>query len=59
MLVLTRRDGETIQILTENDEVITLTVTQISSGQVKLGISAPPACRILRQELIEEEEHAA
>lgn len=48
MLVLTRKIGEKILI----GDDITLTVVDIGPGRVKLGISAPPECRILRSELV-------
>ena len=47
MLVLSRKISESIQI--GND--ITITVTQIAGGEVKLGIEAPSHVRILRGEL--------
>ena len=48
MLVLSRRVGETINI--GND--IKITVTAISGGQVRIGISAPKEVKVLRQELV-------
>lgn len=51
MLVLTRRKEESIVI---NGDV-TITVLEVDrSGQVKLGITAPKAYRILRSELLRE-----
>lgn len=47
MLVLTRKKSESVSI--GNDVVIT--VTQIGSGKVKLGIVAPDHVRIRRSEL--------
>jgi len=52
MLVLTRKNGESLQIVTENNEVIEIMVTKVSGEQVKIGFDAPPSCRILREELI-------
>lgn len=54
MLVLTRRNGEALQIVTENSEVIEIKVTNVQGEQVKIGFDAPASCRILRQELIED-----
>ncbi|WP_397570459.1 carbon storage regulator [Schlesneria sp. T3-172] len=48
MLVLTRKKSESISI--GNDVVIT--ITQIGSGKVKLGIVAPDHIRIRRSELV-------
>src|SRR5262249_22598855 len=47
MLVLTRRPGE--QIVIGNG--IRVTVVRGGSGRVKIGIEAPPAVRINRQEI--------
>ena len=54
MLVLTRRNGESLQIVTENNEVIEIKITNVQGEQVKIGFEAPASCRILRQELIED-----
>jgi carbon storage regulator len=50
MLVLTRKEGESIQI----GENILLTVVAIENGQVKLGIQAPEGIKIYRSELYEQ-----
>ncbi len=55
MLVLTRKIGEKILI----GDDITLTVVDIGPGRMKLGISAPPECRILRSELVFDLEPTA
>ena len=47
MLVLSRKKGQSIQI----GDGITITVTQVSGGKVRLGISAPPEVAIRRSEL--------
>jgi len=47
MLVLSRKVGEQIVI----DGGITVTVTSIDGGKVRLGISAPPDIRIDRAEV--------
>jgi carbon storage regulator len=47
MLVLNRGIGERICI----GDAIVLTVVGTSSGQVRLGIEAPPTVRVLREEL--------
>ena len=51
MLVLSRRDGETILLRLPNGEEIE--VTLISGGPCKLGISAPAEVEIVRTELDE------
>ena len=58
MLILTRRIGESIAI--GNDIVITLVA--VSGNQVRLGIDAPRAVRVLRQEIhhqMQEENRTA
>ena len=50
MLVLSRKVGERIRI---GDEV-TVTVVRITGGGVRLGIEAPAALSIIREELHEE-----
>jgi carbon storage regulator len=47
MLVLTRKVGESLII----DDAIRVTVTQISGGNVRIGIEAPSNVRIVREEI--------
>lgn len=49
MLVLTRREGERIQI----GDHIRITVVRIVGGGVRLGIEAPPEVAVMRSELKE------
>lgn len=51
MLVLTRREGETLVI----DGDIKVTVLSIKGNQVRIGIDAPKEVPIHRQELLELE----
>lgn len=51
MLVLTRRDGETIRLLLPNGDEIE--VTLISGGPCRLGITAPAEVEIVRTEIAE------
>jgi carbon storage regulator len=48
MLVLTRKASE--QIMIGND--ITVTITRVEGGQVRVGIEAPPEILIRRAELV-------
>lgn len=48
MLILTRREDEAIQI----GEDIRIVVVRTQSGQVKLGIEAPPDMQVAREELL-------
>jgi carbon storage regulator len=52
MLVLTRKLGETIVI----NGNITITVSQLDRGKVRLAIDAPPEVPILRSELLERRQ---
>ncbi len=47
MLLLTRRDGESIHI----GDDIKVTVLEVKGNQVKIGIDAPGDIAILREEL--------
>lgn len=58
MLVLTRKLGENIRI----GDSVKITVLEVRSGQVKLGIDAPPEVKVHREEiykLIQEENRRA
>jgi len=54
MLVLSRRPGESIQI----SDDITVTVSQVRGGRVRLSINAPADVRILRKEIAASEPTA-
>ena len=51
MLILRRRIGERIVI----DGRIEVTVLHIRGGKVRLGFSAPPSVRLVREELLRPE----
>lgn len=51
MLCLKRRTGERIVLMT-SDGRVTVQVYDIDRGTVKLGIDAPQAVKILREELL-------
>lgn len=58
VLVLTRRLGENIRI----GDSVKITVLEVRSGQVKLGIDAPPEVKVHREEIyarIQEENRRA
>lgn len=58
MLVLTRKLGENIRI----GDQVKITVLEVRSGQVKLGIEAPPDVKVHREEIyarIQEENRRA
>ena len=54
MLILTRKDGESIHIHTPDKHVINIKITQSRGGQVKVGIDAPAYYAVLREELLKE-----
>ncbi len=49
MLVLTRKQGETIQIGRD----VEITVVRLKNNQVRIGVQAPEATTVLRGELVE------
>ncbi len=51
MLVLSRKPGESIQI----DENISVTVSEVRGGRVRLSIDAPRSVRIVRREVLERD----
>ena len=50
MLVLTRRVGDQIVI----NDTIRVTVVAIKGGKVRLGFTAPPTARVVRQEIYDD-----
>lgn len=52
MLVLTRKEGERIQI----GDNICITVVRIAGGGVRLGVEAPPQVAVIRGELKEQSD---
>lgn len=50
MLILSRKENESIEI----GDDITVTVTRIDGGRVRLGITAPPTVNVARTELAED-----
>ncbi|MBI4522641.1 MAG: carbon storage regulator CsrA [Deltaproteobacteria bacterium] len=52
MLVLTRRSGESVTL---GDDIV-VKILSVGKGQVRIGISAPPNVRVLREEIYREME---
>lgn len=52
MLILSRRVDESLLI---GDE-IGIVVLEVRGGQVRLGVQAPAAIKVLRDELVDDEE---
>ena len=56
MLILSRKQNESF-LIEGKEGKIEIIVTEISGGQVRLGIHAPKSYKILRQELIQTMEN--
>jgi len=54
MLVLSRNEGESIIFNLPSGEQITVTLTEYSGLQTKVGIEAPKDVKVLREELLNE-----
>ena len=52
MLVLSRKEGESIVLTTPTGETVTITLTKYRGAQTIVGIEAPKSRKILRSELI-------
>jgi carbon storage regulator len=52
MLILSRRDGEVIQI----GDGVRLLISSVSDGKARIGIEAPPDVLVLREELLPSPE---
>lgn len=52
MLILTRRVGEAV-LVGEGDNAVTLTVLGVKGNQVRVGVVAPKAIKVLREELLD------
>ena len=52
MLVLSRKDGESFSLLIEGVEPITVRLNGTEYGKASIGIEAPKAVKILRDDLI-------
>lgn len=58
MLVITRREGESITVISPEGTEIEITLVQDGTA-ARIGIQAPKDCKILRTELLEEAENEA
>ena len=50
MLVLTRREGESLLIVTPDNQMITVTLTKCRDVQMEVGVDAPQEFLIVRKE---------
>ena len=51
MLVLSRRQGESVVLRHQNGDEVTVTVSRTGSGSVKLAVEAPEEVEIIRSEV--------
>lgn len=56
MLVITRREGESVTVISPDGTEIEITLVQDGTA-ARIGIKAPKDCKILRTELLEEIEN--
>lgn len=52
-LILTRREGERIYLLRENEGPIFVEIDRVKGERVRIGIHADESCLILREEVLE------
>jgi len=52
MLVLSRKEGESIILKTATGEIVTITLTKYRGAETIVGIEAPKNIKILRSELL-------
>jgi carbon storage regulator CsrA len=56
MLDLSRKPGERIIMTLRSGQTITLTYLGMRNGQGRIGIEAPDSVRILREELLDDDQ---
>ena len=59
MLVLTRKEGESIVIEQPGGEPIVITIAKLRAGSVRVGIDAPKHVHILRAEIVDKAKEKA
>ena len=58
MLVITRREGESITVISPDGKEIEITLTR-DGNNARIGVQAPQDYKIVRTELIEEKPNAS
>ena len=53
-LTLSRENGEKLQLVTEGNEVVAITVTDTQGNQIKINFNASSSQRKMHRELIED-----
>ena len=56
MLVLTRKEGESLLIVTPDNHMITVTLTKCRDVQMEVGVDAPKDFLIVRKEATQSHE---
>lgn len=59
MLVLSRKLGEKVCLITPDGTYLWVTVVDIDRGKIRLGFNAPAEVKIFRQELLPIEERGS
>lgn len=59
MLILTRRPGERLRIVTDAGEHIWVTILGGRGNQIRVGIDAPKTVKVMRDEILPPEERRA
>jgi carbon storage regulator len=54
MLILSRKKGQSIVIVTPQNEMIEIFVTKVDYDQVKVGLEAPRVFKIFRREVYDD-----
>ena len=57
MLILTRREQESIDVLIGNEKILRFTVTKVTGDKIRIAFDAPPAVTIGRTEIMSQKEN--
>lgn len=58
MLVLSRKSGESVVIVSPQGDLVEVFVTKIDDNQAKIGINAPADFKIFRKEIYDQVAHS-
>jgi len=57
MLILTRREQESIDVLIGNEKILRFTITKVTGDKTRIAFDAPAAVTIVRTEIMSQKEH--
>jgi len=57
MLILTRREQESIDVLIGNEKILRFTITKVTGDKIRIAFDAPAAVTIVRTEIMSQKEH--